>query len=153
MDFLANASAMLAAAAFGLMSGALLAEGALLVPFWLSIEPRDFLSWYKQNAARLQGFFGPLEVAAVLAAIAAGALARINGGSGRYWLTGAAILGVAVLAVFPLYFQRANTSFREGTIAIDHVQPELRRWAKWHWGRTILSIAGFSASVVAVAAG
>lgn len=152
MDSIANACALLAAIALGLMAGALVAEGALLVPFWRSMQPADFLAWYKEHAALLQGFFGPLEVAAALLTIVGAALEWISDGDGRYWLAISAILGVAVLGVFPIYFQRANTSFRTGSIARDHVQDELRCWSRWHWFRTLLAIAAFGAAVLGVAA-
>ena len=140
MSSIANAAALLAAIALGLMAGALVAEGALLVPFWRSLQPADFLAWYRKYAALLQGFFGPLEVVATVLTIAAAMLEWFDQGDGRYWLASSAILGVAVLAVFPVYFQRANTSFRTEGIAIDRVQGELKRWSCWHWGRTTAGV-------------
>lgn len=147
-----DASALLATIALGLMAGALVAEGALLVPFWRSLQPADFLAWYKQHASLLQKFFGPLEVAAAVLTITASALKWIHQDDGRYWLASSAILAVTVLAVFPIYFLRTNTSFRTGGIAIDHVRGELQQWSRWHGGRTILAIASFTTAVVAVAA-
>jgi len=151
MNSITDASALVATIALGVMAGALVAEGALLVPFWRSLQPADFLAWYKQHAALLQGFYGPLEVAAAVLTLLAAVLKWIIRDDGRYWLVSSAILGVLVLAVFPMYFQRANTNFRTGSIAIEHVQHELLQWSHWHWGRTMLSIAAFSAAVVAVA--
>jgi hypothetical protein len=46
--------------------------------------------------------------------IAAAGLDWIDQDRGRYWLGGSALLGIAVLAVFPIYFQRVNMSFRTG---------------------------------------
>ena len=152
MEMIANASEFLAAITLGLMAGALVAEGALLVPFWRSLHPADFLAWYRQHAALLQGFFGPLEVAAAVLTIAAAGLDWIDQGRGRYWLGGSALLGIAVLAVFPIYFQRANMSFRTGAIATDRVKDELQRWSRWHWGRTVLAVSAFGAAVLGVAA-
>jgi len=143
---------LLAAVGLGLMAGALLAEGALLVPFWRSQRPAEFLAWYKQHASMLQGFFGPLEVAAVVTTIIAAALQWFAHSSGWCCFAVASILGIGVLAVFPIYFQRANTSFRLGTIAIENVGAELARWARWHWGRTIAATAAFVAAVLGVAA-
>src|SRR6267378_2029146 len=53
---------VLAAVALGLAAGATLAEGAVLVPFWRSLDPEAFLAWYRRYAALLLRFFGPLEV-------------------------------------------------------------------------------------------
>jgi hypothetical protein len=151
VHFITDASALVATIALGLMAGALVAEGALLVPFWRSLQPADFLAWYKQHATLLQGFFGPLEVAAAVLTAVAAVLKWIVQDDGRHWLASSAILGVTVLAVFPMYFQRTNTSFRTGSIATDHVQKKLQQWSRWHWGRTILALAAFATAVVAVA--
>ena len=63
---------LLAVLALGLSAGALVAEGAVLVPFWRSLQPESFLAWYRQHATLLLRFFGPLEiVAASLAVVAA----------------------------------------------------------------------------------
>ena len=57
---------------------------------------------------------------------------------------------VAVLAVFPMYFQQANTSFARGAIASADVARELERWATWHWGRTLLAIGAFACALLAL---
>jgi len=144
MEAIASVTGLFASVALGLMAGALLAEGAILVRFWRSMQPEAFLGWYKEHAALLQKFFGPLEVAAAVLTIVAATLSRSS------LLIVSALLAVAVLAVFPLYFQRANTSFAKGTIAATRVAEELRRWAAWHWSRTVMAVAAFLAAVVAV---
>jgi hypothetical protein len=88
-----------------------------------------------------------------LLAIAAAALGWLHRGAGRHLLLVSALLSVAVLAVFPLYFQRANASFAAGTIAASDVAGELRRWSAWHWGRTAIAIAAFLAAAVAMMSG
>ena len=151
METIALSFAGLATIALGLMTGALVAEGAILVPFWRSSPPAQFLAWYKEHAALLQGFFGPLEIAATLLTLAAAALGWIADREGRALLTASALLCVAVLAVFPLYFQRANSGFAAGATPPEAVADELRRWSAWHRARTVMSLAAFGAAVVAVA--
>lgn len=147
MEAIVNAVTLLATIALGLTAGALLAEGAILVPFWRSLAPECFLAWYRQHAALLLKFFGPLEVAAGLVAVAA--LSWFRQTAGRWLLGVSALLAVAVLAVFPLYFQRVNASFAAGTIAMDRLAAELRRWSSWHWVRTVLATAAFISAVAA----
>jgi hypothetical protein len=60
MKSITTYAALLATIALGLSAGALLAEGAVLVPFWRSLQPESFLAWYRENAALLLRFFGPL---------------------------------------------------------------------------------------------
>jgi len=59
---LGSAAGVLATLALGVAAGAMLAEGAVLVPWWRSMPPEAFLRWYADNARRLFEFFGPLEI-------------------------------------------------------------------------------------------
>jgi hypothetical protein len=146
---MANAFIVLAVLALGLTAGAVLAEGAVLVPYWRSLKGEAFLQWYRENGALLLRFFGPLEVAAAASAIAAAVTAWLSGRAGTSLLIAASVLSILVLAAFPLYFQRANASFAAGTIEPDRVSAELRRWAFWHWVRVLVASAAFLAAVAA----
>jgi len=55
-----------------------------------------------------------------------------------------------VLAAFPIYFQKVNASFAEGTIDPGAVASELRRWAAWHRVRTLLAIGAFLLAALAL---
>ncbi|MBI5503678.1 MAG: DUF1772 domain-containing protein [Deltaproteobacteria bacterium] len=150
MQSLATGASFLAVVLLGITAGALLAEASVLVPFWRSQPPRSFLDWYREHAALLLWFFGPLEVATTVVVIIAALLAWSSGAGGAYLSIAAALLALAVLASFPLYFQRANASFEAGTIAIERVAPELRRWALWHWARTLIATASFILATLAL---
>jgi len=139
---------VLAVIALGLAAGAMLAEGALLVPYWRSLPSQEFLVWYAANASRLVAFFGPLEVAAATFAATAAALACYQRRRGRHLFVGAAMLAVSVLAMFVVYFRDVNASFATATIGLDRVAPELARWARWHWVRTVLGVAAFVAAAL-----
>lgn len=142
--------AILSLLSLAIMTGALLAEGAILVPFWRGSSSEEFLSWYRQQAALLHNFFGPLEIAATGATLLAVAVAWMNHDPALLPLAIAAGLALAVLAVFLLYFQRANASFKNATIAVEHVPDELRTWSQWHWFRTALSLAACCACAAAI---
>lgn len=137
--------------ALGLAAGALLAEARVLVPMWRGMTPERFVAWYRDHAALLLGFFGPLEVASTACVLVATALGFTSGSAGAGPMGVAALLAIAVLATFPLYFQRANASFADGSLAADDVGPELARWARWHAVRTVLALVAFGASAVAFA--
>lgn len=141
--------ALLAALVLGLSAGALLAEAAVLVPFWRRMPPEEFLAWYEKHAALLLRFFGPLELLAALAATVAAGAAGVRGQPGFALLAAAAVLAVAVLAAFPLYFQRVNASFADASIAPDDVPAELGRWSRWHGLRVALASAAFAAALLA----
>lgn len=143
MEWLASTSVLFATIALGLSAGALVAEGGVLVPYWRSLPPEEFLGWYEQNASLLVRFFGLIEVLSTLLVVAAAGLTWLTGHPGSGLLALSAALTLAVLAAFPLYFQRANASFAEATIAVESVAGELRRWESWHWGRTLIAIGAF----------
>jgi hypothetical protein len=146
-----DALRVLSVAALGVYVGAMLTEGCVLVPYWRSLPPSEFLGWYAANDRRLVGFFGPLTAVTALLAVAA-ALASLRERDPRRWaaVTAAALSTVAV-ATFFVYFERANARFAAAAIAVDDVPAELARWARWHWARTALSVAAFAAGLVSLA--
>ena len=133
----------------GVSAGALVTEACVLVPFWRSLPPESFLAWYRQNARLLLRFFGPLEVGAVVVSAAAAVKSLLAAHPASQLLTLAAGLSVAVLVAYPMYFQRVNASFSDGSIAIERVAPELGRWSRWHWARTAIATAAFAAATMA----
>jgi hypothetical protein len=151
LDLVANASGLLAVLALGVSAGALVTEGAVLVPMWRAQRPEAFLVWYRAHAALLLKFFGPLEVVAALLVLAALVSRWLVGPGTPLLLTVAMALTVAVLLVFPLYFQRVNAGFESGATAPERVPGELARWARWHWMRTAFALGAFVAAVLAQA--
>lgn len=148
LDALATVVGVLAATALGLAAGAMLAEAAVLVPWWRSLPAESFLRWYRDNASRLLDFFAPLEIGSAALAVAAAALHQYRRRAGRAAFLASAVLSVAVLAAFPLYFAETNARFAAGTIALDRVAGELARWAAWHAARTAIGVGAFVAAVL-----
>lgn len=148
-DRIADASAPLAILALGLSAGSLVTEGAVLVPMWRALRPEAFLAWYRQHAALLFKFFGTLEVVTALLALVALGSRWLVGPGMPLLLAAAAALSVAVLLVFPLYFQRVNAGFESGATPPDRVPDELARWSRWHWMRTAFALGAFAAAVLA----
>jgi len=144
---------LLAAIALGLSAGAMLAEQMVLVPYWRSLPPADFLRWFAANEPRLVAFYGPLEIASVALTFLATAvcITRRERGIGRLVL--ASLLAASVLAVYPMYFQAANARFVAGTIDVAGVVAELGRWQRWQWLRVALGVGAFIAAVAALAPG
>ena len=143
-----SAVAVLATLALGVAAGAMLAEGAVLVPWWRAMPPEAFLRWYAENARRLFDFYGPLEIVSATLTLLAAVVHRPS----RRWFVGAALLALAVLSAFPIYFRDVNASFETGAIGIDRVQGELGRWAAWHWGRTMFGMLAFALALLGVRA-
>jgi len=60
-----------AAAALGLLSGAMLLIGVAVVPFWLSLQPSEFARWFREYSPLLGRLMLPLGVCATVLAIVA----------------------------------------------------------------------------------
>lgn len=150
MSTVSEIARFLSAASLGLFAGAMLTEGCVLVPYWRSLDPADFLAWYGANGQRLQGFFGPLTTVTALLALAAALISLWQGHSGRWLALLAAIISLVAVSTFFMYFQKANASFAAKTLGLEQVAAELTRWATWHWWRTALSFVGFAAGILSL---
>jgi uncharacterized membrane protein len=150
MNGLASALQLATAACLGVYAGAMLTEGLVLVPFWQSLAPPDFLAWYAANDARLLAFFSPLTIAVALVTLLSTAAAMLAAQESR-WLTFVAmvITHLAVASYF-VYFEAANASFSAATIAPEAVPAELVRWATWHHARTLLSLVAFACTLLCI---
>ena len=136
----------------GVTAGAMLAEAAILVPYWQSLAPADFFDWYAANASLLVDFYSPLEIASAVVALVSAVLhsAQSRPGGRLWWV--AAVLSLLVIATFFLYFKDANAGFSNGAITEDSLPAALATWATWQWGRVGVGCAAFAASVLAVRA-
>ncbi len=137
-------------ASLGVFAGAMLTEALVLLPYWRSLRAAEFLSWYAVHGARLQGFFGPLTWIAGLLSLVAAIVSLWAGDEGKVAATSAALLMLAAVATFFLYFERANGSFASGSIDLAALPAELGRWATWHGARTGLSLAAVGSALLAL---
>jgi len=140
---------MIAVAALGIFVGAMLTEGFVLVPYWRSLSADGFYSLYGANGKRLVGFFGPLTWFAGLTTLVAAGLSLWMAHPGRWYALAAAVCILVVVAMFFVYFERANASFAVGKMPASELGPELDRWASWHWVRCAISIAGLASAMLA----
>jgi hypothetical protein len=150
MVLLCDVLRYLAAASLGIFAGAMLTEAGVLVTFWRSLAPAEFLRWYAANAQRLLAYFSPVTSVSAVLAILAAVASFWQGHPGRWYALAAAGLAVVIVASFFVYFERANASFAAATIALDAVPAELARWSAWHNARTVLSLVALAASLLAI---
>jgi hypothetical protein len=136
-----NVLRSLSVAALGIFAGAMLTEGFILVPYWRSLAPNEFFTWYAANGRRLLEFFGAVTVIAGTTILVDALVAFARRDPGRSFVVLAAGLIVAVILMFPIYFQQVNESFAAATIPPGDLHDELARWAMWHRVRTVLSVA------------
>lgn len=147
---LASSIAILGVLVLGVTAGAMLAEAAILVPYWKSLASGDFFEWYAANASLLVDFYSPIEIASVLLALLCAVLysAQSRPGARLWWV--AAVLSILVIATFFLYFKDANAGFSNRSIADDDLSAALATWGTWQWGRVGIGCAAFAASVLAI---
>lgn len=141
---------LLAALMLGASFGAILTGAGLLVPYWQSLAPAEFLTWFAANAKRMLGFFGPLQATSVVVAVLSAVAATWTGHPSKSLALLAAVLAVAVLGLYPAYFQRTNAVFETAKIAQTDVPAALAQWASWQWIRTAIAGASFIAALLAL---
>lgn len=135
---------ILATLVVGLYAGSLLTEAMILVPYWRRMEPAEFFRLHGSLGPRLFRYYAPLTTFAVALAVM---VAVLNHGENLAW-TVTAGLCLAALAIFFLYFSKANRRFADHSLADERLAGELTRWASWHWLRTLLVIIAFAISIV-----
>lgn len=143
---------MLAVVLLGVTAGAMLAEAAILVPYWQSLAPAEFFDWYSANASRLVDFYSPLEIASAVVAFVCALTYSLQSRPGaRLWWV-AAVLSTVVIVMFFVYFKDANAGFSNRTIVENSLGEALATWGRWQWARVGIGCAAFVASVLAIRA-
>jgi len=140
---------MLAVGSLGVFVGAMLTEGFVLVPYWRALSADAFYVWYGANDKRLVAFFGPITWFAGLTTLAAAGLSLWTAHPGRWYALAAAVCILGVVAMFFVYFERANASFSLRNMPANELRLELDRWASWHWVRCGLSLVALTAVILA----
>lgn len=141
---------LLTAGFLGLLVGALLAEGALLVPYWRTLSPQAFYALHPSYGPRLFRFFAPLTIAGPSLSLAAAALSLAIADPGQWFSLATAALSLVVIGIYFVYFKSANDAFGKAAIAESDLAAELGRWAAWHAGRSGIALAAFAFSLLAV---
>jgi Domain of unknown function (DUF1772) len=139
---------VLSVLSFGLLTGAMLLIGISIVGFWKSLTPSDFVSWFAAHSSRLGTVMIPLGAMTLLVSL--GAVGVSWRSRSRRWALIAALCALCVMATYPVFFAGANASFITGALSDSAVRTLLDKWAAWHWGRTLLGLAGFLAATLAL---
>lgn len=137
-----------ATGALGLFVGALLAEGALFVPYWRTLPAETFYALHKEYGPRLYRFFAPLTIAATMLSVLAAVVSAMTTQPGREFTMLAGALAAAMIVIYLLYFKTANARFAAASLNAEELAAELARWARWHWARVVIGIVAFTASLL-----
>lgn len=131
----------------GLFVGALLAEGALFIPYWRALPAEHFFALHKVYGPRLYRFFAPITVVATMSAVVAAVACALTDRPGRWSAVVAGVMSASIVVLYFLYFKRANASFAAASLSADELSAELARWAAWHWARVIIGVCAFAAAL------
>ena len=136
--------------ALGLLVGSLLTEAMILVPYWRTMKPKEFLSLHSTLGPRLFIYFAPLTILATMLPVVAAVMPFVLGTTSHWLSIVPAIITLIMLAIYFGYFKGANDSFKSGSVGVDGLAEELTKWARWHWTRVVLGIAAFFTSLLVI---
>lgn len=132
----------------GLLVGSLLTEAMILVPYWRSMDKKDFLRLHHTLGPQLYKYFAPLTISATVIPVVT-AVVSVTFTTVPNWLSIIpAIIVLIMLVLYFAYFKSANNSFAMGFIGTDDLVAELERWAKWHWLRVVIGTGAFFVSLL-----
>jgi hypothetical protein len=140
----------LATCLLGVFVGSLVAEGALLVPYWQTLDADQFHELHHFFGPRLYRFYAPLTIGATSVAVLAGGLQAVSRKEGWMLSSAAAVCALAMIAVYFLFFSAANAAFAAGTTSPDELPVALRSWARWHWFRVAMGLVALMLSIAAL---
>lgn len=138
----------------GLLVGALLIEGFVLVPYWRSLPADAFFGMRNDFGPRLYRFFAPLTAVATSLTIVAALIATFwfpLTAPGRWPIGVTGILSLVLVGVYGLYFKSANAAFAAGRLSPAELSGELERWARWHWIRVAAGMVALVTSLMGLA--
>jgi hypothetical protein len=131
----------------GVSAGAMLGEQQTLVPFWQELSSSEFYAWYETNAARLKGFFAPLQIAGAVLAVMVVVLCKVQKLPGTVWMAVSLFFAFAVFSTFFLFFKGVNASFVAQDVSPEQLSDVLMQWSNWQWARITFAIAAFGAAL------
>ena len=136
-------------AVLGVFAGSMLTEAFLLVPFFQSLNAKDFYILHHDFGPRLYRYYAPITVTATLVPmLTAGAVTVTDAGhSWLFWLT--VIISLTILSTYFFYFRKANLAFAEKRVSLADLELELTRWSHVHKFRTTLALVSFLVSIFA----
>jgi len=136
--------------ALGLLIGSLLTEAMILVPYWRTMEPSEFLRLHHTLGPKLYTYFAPLTIIGTMLPMLTPILQLILVGELNGFSIAAGVLALMMLGVYFIYFKNANKSFETSSIRPDDLPDELARWASWHWLRVGFGLVAFAFSLMSL---
>ncbi len=125
-------------AIFSIFIGSQITEGVLLVPYWKSLSPNDFYSYYKKFGPSISQFYSILTVIAALIPISISIYCKLINSTALNLALCSSFFAMLFIACFYIYFKDTNELFYQGILSEVELKKELVTWSYWHWGRIII---------------
>ncbi len=140
-------------AVFSIFLGSQITEGMLLVPYWQSLSPIDFYTYYQDFGPAINRFYTVLTILALIIPIGLSAYFSRTKSSGLTFSLISALFAILFVSFFYIYFKETNELFYQSAFDGDDLRNELITWSKWHWGRVVLESLSLLFLILAVAKG
>lgn len=136
---------------FSIFLGSQITEGMLLVPYWQSLSPSDFYTYYQDFGPAINRFYTVLTILALIIPIGLSAYFSRTKSSGLTFSLISSFFAILFVSFFYIYFKETNELFYQSAFDGDDLKNELITWSKWHWGRVILESLSLLFLILAVA--
>lgn len=140
----------ISAGVLGIFAGTQLAEGALFVPYWKSLEPSQFFHLHKTYGKKIYQFFAPLTIIATILPIVTAVIAFIQKSTNWEYAVLMSLFTLGFFSTYFLFFKAANLQFAEASISNEALPDALDKWGKWHWARTYIELIALIFALLAL---
>lgn len=125
-------------AIFSIFIGSQITEGVLLVPYWQSLSPTDFHSYYSEFGPSIGKFYTILTITAVIIPLSLSVYCWLKNSNAIKLALISSFFAILFVSTFYIYFKGTNEMFYQGTLSDVELKSELITWAYWHWGRIVI---------------
>jgi len=125
-------------ATFSIFIGSQITEGILLVPYWKSLSPSNFYSYYKQFGPLIGQFYTILTIVAALIPFLISIYCKRINSSALSLALSSSFFAILFIACFYIYFKGTNELFYQASLSDIELKKELIIWNYWHWSRIVL---------------
>ena len=127
-------------AIFSIFVGSQITEGALLVPYWQSLTPEAFYSYYNDFGPGIGQFYTVLTILAAIIPVALAFYFFRTHSSGKWYAVISSILAVILVSFYYLYFAGTNELFYQSALSQQELQDVLVNWGRVHWCRVVIEL-------------
>ena len=138
-------------AIFSIFLGSQITEAMLLIPYWQSLSPSEFYSYYQEFGPAINRFYTVLTITALIIPIALSVYYYSFKSPGLPFSLIAAFFAILFVACYYIYFKGTNQLFYQSAFNDVDLKNELIIWSSWHWGRVVLESLSLVFLIAAVA--